>query len=206
MTDLPEDPSIELARRERLKRLTDRQDLMDVVCAHVASGGTLISLANIYDVNYGELSNHVTKDIERNRRYRAALNDRGEWAIERVLQELRRVAFSDVRSIFALDGAIKHPSEWPEDIARAIASIEVFEEFEGKGNERELIGHTKRVKFWDKGRALELLGKNLKLFIDRMEIGGSVRLEDLILKSGAKEGDPIQEAAKKLEDKRDEIH
>jgi hypothetical protein len=48
-----------------------------------------------------------------------------------------------------------------------------------------MVGYTKRVKFSDKLRALELLGKNLQMFIDTSRIihQGKVTLEDLITAS-----------------------
>ena len=59
--------------------------------------------------------------------------------------------------------------EIPEEIRRAISGLETFEEFEGFGKDREKIGDTKKLKFWDKPRALELLGKHLGLFVDKVD-------------------------------------
>ena len=41
-------------------------------------------------------------------------------------------------------------------------------------------GKPARLRLWDKLRALELLGKNLKLFKEQIDIGGTVKLEDLV--------------------------
>jgi phage terminase small subunit len=99
---------------------------------------------------------------------------------EGVLQELTYIGHSDIREIFDEAGCVKPVSEWPTHIARAVASIEVFEEYQGSGNERQYIGQTKKVKFWDKPKALELKGKNERLFSDRVEVTGKVTLEDLV--------------------------
>jgi phage terminase small subunit len=88
---------------------------------------------------------------------------------DRILRELMRLGYSDIRRLFKDDGTVKHPKDWPAQLARAIASIEVEELFEGSGDSRTWIGYTKKVKFWPKDRALELLGKNRKLFTDKVE-------------------------------------
>jgi hypothetical protein len=39
----------------------------------------------------------------------------------------------------------------------SVASVEVFEEFQGPGEDRQLIGYTKKVKLWDKNAAIDKL-------------------------------------------------
>ena len=83
---------------------------------------------------------------------------------DRVLTEIARLAFSDNRRLYRKDGSLLMPSEWDDDTAAAIAGVETFEEFSGRGEDRVQIGITKKVKVWDKARCLELLGRHLKLF------------------------------------------
>jgi phage terminase small subunit len=83
---------------------------------------------------------------------------------ERVLTEIARIGFLDIRKLYRDDLTLRPPQEWDDEIAAAIAGIEVFEEFEGRGEERARVGVTKRVKGFDKVRALGILGKHLKLF------------------------------------------
>ena len=80
---------------------------------------------------------------------------------DRVLTEIARVAFSDLRKLYDEAGRLKLPREWPEEAAGAVAGVDVVEEFEGKGKDRTLIGYTKKVRTYDKVRALELLSKHL---------------------------------------------
>lgn len=80
---------------------------------------------------------------------------------ERVLMEVARVALSDLRNLYNEDGRLKLPGEWSDEAAAAVAGVEVTEEFEGKGKGRKHIGTTKKVRVFDKVRALELLSKNL---------------------------------------------
>ena len=43
---------------------------------------------------------------------------------ERVLREMAKIAFSDLRDLYNEDGSLKHPHEWPEGAAGAVASME----------------------------------------------------------------------------------
>jgi phage terminase small subunit len=97
-----------------------------------------------------------------------------------ILLELSRVGYSDVRGLYNDDGTVKHPTEWPTDLARAVASIEVEELFEGSGDSRTWIGYTKKVKFWPKNNALELLGKHKVLFTEHHKHSHTVTLEELV--------------------------
>ena len=40
----------------------------------------------------------------------------------------------------------------------------MFEEYDGKGENRVFIGYTKKIKLWDKGAALEKLFKNFGMY------------------------------------------
>jgi len=98
--------------------------------------------------------------------------------VEKVLRELYKLATVDIRQAFDEQGNLKPIKDLPEDVARAIASIESFEEYSGRGDKREPVGFTRKIKLSDKIRALELLGKYLKMFTDKVEHttpeGGSV--------------------------------
>lgn len=96
-----------------------------------------------------------------------------------ILRELLRLATVDLGGAYDDEGKLLPIKKMPEDVRRAIAGIEVFEEYEGSGKDREYIGDTVKVKIFDKNRSLELLGKHLKLFTDRVELGQET-LEALI--------------------------
>jgi phage terminase small subunit len=94
---------------------------------------------------------------------------------ERVLNEFGAIGFSDVRKLFGPGGGLLPPDQWPEDIAPAVASVEVDELYEGRGKDREQVGWTKKIKLWNKTDALKALGENLKLFDKTL----TVRLESM---------------------------
>lgn len=170
-------------RKKRRDLVLGSPDTLDVICAHVASGGTLIDLAETWDLPFGWVSNWVHSDKERGKRYMQALNDRAEWGAERILKELRTIGLADIRKAFNEDGSMKPPHTWPDDLARAVSAVETDELFEGAGRDRTQIGLTRKLRFNDKIRALELLGKNLALFVERHEHSGTVTLADLVTAS-----------------------
>jgi len=83
--------------------------------------------------------------------------------VDRFFKELTRLAYFDIRKLYREDGSLKHPSEWDDETASAVVSLEVFEEFENKGKNKNLIGFVKKIKASDKKGALELLAKSMGL-------------------------------------------
>lgn len=81
-----------------------------------------------------------------------------------VLRDLDRIAHADIRKLFADDGTVKPPADWPDDVAMFVASIEVEELFDPPfGKDRTQIGVVKKVRLWPKVESLKLLAQHLKL-------------------------------------------
>lgn len=98
--------------------------------------------------------------------------EKAEVTVERIIQELAAIAFVDIRRAFDDDGNLLPIREIPEDIARAIGGIDVSSSMI-KGDEGEYKAEIlKKLKLIDKKGALELLGKNLRMFIDKVEHTG----------------------------------
>lgn len=89
--------------------------------------------------------------------------------VGKILRELHTLATVDIRQAFDEQGNLKAIKDLPEDVARAIASIESFEEYSGRGDKRDPVGYTRKIRMVDKIRALELCGKHLKMFTDKVE-------------------------------------
>lgn len=129
--------------------------------AAIAAGSTIGSAAVL-----GYRLLRKDKILKRIEELTAGRNQRILLEGDEILGELKRIGDFDPRQIFEDNGTVKDPKDWPIDLAKAISSIEVKEIF-AKGG--KLIGYTKKVKFWDKTKALELLGKNKKLFVEVTE-------------------------------------
>ncbi len=83
-----------------------------------------------------------------------------------VMAELSKIVHADPRKLFDDNGSLLPIRQWPDDMAGAVASIEVDELFDGKGRGRKHIGYTKKVKFWDKNSGIEKAMKHLGLFAE----------------------------------------
>jgi phage terminase small subunit len=98
-----------------------------------------------------------------------ALHDKFAITQERVLGELARMAYVNVQDLFDESGNLLPIKQLPEDVARAILSVEVTE---AAGGDKTIVLNTKKVKT-DKTAALRLLGQHLKLFTEKVEHGGT---------------------------------
>ena len=92
----------------------------------------------------------------------------------RVLQELARIGLCDIGQAFDEHGNLRPIREIPEDVRRAISGVEVDELWENGEDGRHQTGITRKVKFWDKPKSLELLGKHLKLFVEKIDLNAKV--------------------------------
>lgn len=84
---------------------------------------------------------------------------------DRVVMELAKIAFVNAGDVIDADDATLNPDAAPEDLA-AIQSIKV-KTFGDDGVERE-------IRLADKLKALELLGRHLGLFDDRLRVEGKL--------------------------------
>jgi phage terminase small subunit len=94
--------------------------------------------------------------------------DKLEISQTRVMQEIARLAFSDIRKLFTIDGALKPVGELDDDAAAILSSLEILEEKVSDVDAEEQItaGTVKKVKLWDKTKALEMLAKHFKIYSD----------------------------------------
>lgn len=81
---------------------------------------------------------------------------------ERTLREIGRVAFQDARLFFKEDGSLIPIHELSDDAAAVLAGFEI-EEINIKDVK---IGELKKIKRFDKVKALEMLAKYHKMFED----------------------------------------
>jgi phage terminase small subunit len=102
--------------------------------------------------------------------------ERTEITQDRVLKELGRLAFLDIRKAFNSDGSLKPIHELDDETAAAIAGLEVSEIMAGENS----IGSLKKIRLSDKKGALELIGRHLKMWNDKLDITATVSIADAI--------------------------
>lgn len=118
---------------------------------------------------------HKTPVAEAIRKEMAERSRRTGVNADRVVQELAKIAFVNAIEVIDPKTATVKKNASPDDTA-AIQSVKV-KTFGEDGLERE-------IKMADKIKALELLGKHLGMFKDRVEVSGidseKTKLDDLI--------------------------
>lgn len=98
------------------------------------------------------------------------IEKRTEVTQDMVIKELAKIAFLDIRKLYTENGQLKNIADIDSNTAGAISSLETLEEYDGYGDDREKIGDTKKVRLLDKTKALELLGRHLGIFNDKLDI------------------------------------
>lgn len=103
---------------------------------------------------------------------------RTEITQDRVLKELAKIGFADVTDYVTIDGScvrVKSTDDIPPDKIGAIAGIK-----EGANGIE--------IKLNDKGKALELIGRHLGMWNDKMQLSGldaeKSKLDDLLKQMG----------------------
>ncbi|MCG5235297.1 terminase small subunit [Xanthobacter oligotrophicus] len=109
----------------------------------------------------------IAREIQRAMDERSA---RTGVTAERVLQELARIAFLDIRKAFNPDGSMKPLDQLDDETAAAIAGLEVYEELDPDGV--VVVGRVKKLKLSDKIGALQLLARHLGLLNDKLTLKG----------------------------------
>lgn len=105
----------------------------------------------------------------------AAISERAkrtEITADRVLQELWRIATSDIAKAFDGSGNLLPVHQMAPEARAALAGVETEELLDGQGEERKAVGQSRKVKHWDKVKALELVGKHLGMWKDKVEVSG----------------------------------
>lgn len=90
---------------------------------------------------------------------------RADVTQEMVLDELRKMAFFDIRRLYHDDGSPKGISELDDDTAAAIIGLDAV----NIGNSEAGMGQVLKYKLADKKGALELFGKHLKMWTEKVE-------------------------------------
>jgi len=81
---------------------------------------------------------------------------------DRVILELSRIALLDPKTLFDENGQLLPLADMPEAARRAIASIEIESPKSRPG------ATVTKIRLWDKPKALELIGRHLKMFVERV--------------------------------------
>jgi len=118
-----------------------------------------------------------------------------------VLNRLVEIDQMDFLDILNDDHSIKPPSEWPKVWRTYLSAIDMAEIWEGSGDERQMTGMLKKIKWPDKVKNLELLGKhvNVMAFKEKVEVDATV-IQSVMPVPTADSVESWEESAKKNQD------
>lgn len=128
------------------------------------------------------------KVAHRVREIQEETRDRNKVVLDEVLREMARWLRFNLKSIMKENGTMKSFDEMTDDEAACIASFEVVELFEGKGDNREMTGYLKKVKLIDKRAISDQFMKHFGAYQDakmKVQFEDLSHLEDLL--NGIKE-------------------
>ncbi len=128
-----------------------------------------------------------------------------DLSTERTLRVAGAILHNDPRRFFREDGGLKPPSEWDDDMAQAVASVEAIpkilateaddeQEPQGHGGSlsrkrkpKATLGYTYKIRFWNKNDAMDKVMRHQGLF----EKDNEQRRENLILQVNLVGGDRV---------------
>lgn len=87
-----------------------------------------------------------------------------EVTVAKTIQEIGRIAFQDARKFYNEDGSLIPIHLLDDDAAAVIAGMDVEELYDYSRGERTQIGIVKKIKRYDKTKALEMLGRHFGVF------------------------------------------
>lgn len=122
-----------------------------------------------------------SKVIARLEELKAERCDRLKVDADYVLHRLTEIDKMDAIDILNDDGSIKPIKDWPKIWRQFISGMDVSEMFTGSGEEKELTGLLKKIKWPDKTKNLELIGKHVDVqaFKERKEVEQKINITGL---------------------------
>ena len=92
------------------------------------------------------------------------INDQLDFGAQEVLSELKKLATSNLLDFFDTNGFLKPLSEITRDQMACVSAVDMELFTPKEPGERLHISQAKKLKFWNKLKALELYGSHLSLF------------------------------------------
>lgn len=112
-------------------------------------------------------------------RVREQVEDDTGVSLAKVVKELAKLAFFDPRKLFNPDGSPVPITELDDQVASALAGLEVMEVFEGSGDERRFVGYLKKYRLLQRTQSLDMLMKHLGGYEKDHEQQGSAQARAL---------------------------
>lgn len=93
--------------------------------------------------------------------------------------EIARIAHQDIRKFYNEEGSLIPIHQLDDDAAAVIAGMEVEELFDIVKTRREQVGVLRKIKRWDKLKALEMLAKHFGILKETPPVINNYNLSSL---------------------------
>lgn len=112
---------------------------------------------------------------------RQKIRQHHELTAARTLEELRRLAFSDIGDLFDANGRLRPLKDIPPTLRACIASVKTTKKnlTAGDGIQEDVV----EVRLWDKIRAIEMAAKHHGLLTEKLDVTGAVTFIDKIARA-----------------------
>lgn len=186
---MPAEPKAQKRKSTQYKPLTAMQEAYAQEYTKCPENQTQAAINAGFSPNTAAVKASVMMRDERIQKRIAELmeerNKRLRVSADYVLLRLVEIDQMDVIDILNDDMSIKPVSEWPKVWRQYLTGFELADMFEGRGDEKELVGILKKIKWPDKVKNLELIGKHVDVnaFKERLEVSGTVTIADRMAKA-----------------------
>lgn len=178
----PEKPSPS-SLRANTPVVLEQPQIIETICQHVSMAGNLYDLCKMWHIDYYLLTQQIGANALWEQKMKAARQAGSDYLEERILGELKLMAFVDIRRAYDKSGSLLAMHDLPDDVAASISSVDVDDLFSGFGKDREKVGETKKVRLHSKQEAIKMLG-DFRGMWKKADIGNLGKtLEDLISNS-----------------------
>lgn len=102
-----------------------------------------------------------------------------------VLTRLSEMMEADVADIMMLDGSIKPIEQWPRIWRQMLNAFDLAELWEGRGPDKEQIGLLKKIRFIDRMKVIENVGKHISVgaFKEKVEHSVDSDVADILMRA-----------------------
>lgn len=161
------------ARVDTMAFMEDPGNMNDLLEA-IASGSTMVEFVRLNKLSYGAVCRFMMDD-DRKARLASAREIRGEFLSDIVVRNLRAYNDFNIEDAYDASGNLLPIQGMPDNMRRAIASIQVTTNKETIGEgETASVAETTTTKITTVKleKSVELLGKYRKMLTDRTELTG----------------------------------
>lgn len=167
-------------------RLTQKQE--NFCLAYIETGNASEAYRRAYnaDCMKSETVNVKASQLLKQDKIRVRLEELQEQAEKKaivtkeyVLQKMVDIAEMDVKDILNDDMSFRPVGEWPKTWCQFLSGVDIIE-LQSNDDVARII---KKIKWPDKVKNLELIGKHLGMFTDKLEVKGSVSISETLEKA-----------------------